>query len=421
VSAAEISQQIAKKNYAKAIDLIKAQLKAGKHNPQLHLQLADVLILAKKEKEAIQILMRTADEFAAEGWEAKAIAVLKKIDRIDPGRRDVQAKLASFVKRPPVSAAPPPPAARGGELELGMEEIGFAPTSAPVSAPAPAPAPPPPPPPAKELELPSFAPTEAPAQLNLGDVTMPAIDVGFGAPRTTPAAPRPAPPPAPVQDFDFGEEEESLDEAPPLELLPTDDAAAVEVSDIELEPEPEGAPAAAGSEPTIDDTFAQDLMSAIDEAFEAPPATAAGSQQKPGEGAVRGDFMSSPLFKGFAPDELVAILEGLTLHSFEAGEIILTQGAPGHSLFILSTGMVRAYVKDEHGVYRFARDLEEGSFFGEFAILTGQPRAATVTAATHCELLELDRGTLDAISIAHPHVQEVLRQFYEERLRTQGG
>jgi len=228
-----------------------------------------------------------------------------------------------------------------------------------------------------------------------------------------------------VQDFDFGDDEtEAVEDAPPLELLPAEDAP-VEVSAIELEPEPESAgdataAAPAEGEPTFDDTFASDLMSAIDEAFEAPTAPAAGNARKPGEGAVGGDFMSSPLFKGFAPDELVAILEGLTLHSFEAGEIILTQGAPGHSLFILSTGMVRAYVKDEHGVYRFARDLEEGSFFGEFAILTGQPRAATVTAATHCELLELDRGTLDAISIAHPHVQEVLRQFYEERLRTQG-
>ena len=108
------------------------------------------------------------------------------------------------------------------------------------------------------------------------------------------------------------------------------------------------------------------------------------------------------------------------LRPFEPGEIILTQGAPGHSLFILSTGMVRVYVKDENGVYRFVRDMEEGSFFGEFAILTGQPRAATVTAATRCELLELDRGTLDAISIAHPHIQQVLRQFYEERMKTQG-
>src|SRR5258706_16327517 len=91
-----IGDLIAKKNYAKAIEVIKEQLKAGKHNPQLHIQLADILVLAKKTKEAIQILMRVADDFAKEGFEAKAIAVLKKVDKLEPGRGDVQQKLQSF-------------------------------------------------------------------------------------------------------------------------------------------------------------------------------------------------------------------------------------------------------------------------------------------------------------------------------------
>jgi Cyclic nucleotide-binding domain len=433
---ASISELIAKKNYAKAIDAIKAQLKAGKQNPQLLNQLADVLILAKKEKEAIQILMRVADEYAAEGWDAKAIAVLKKIDRLEPGRRDVQAKLSAVVKdkRP---AAAPSSGGGGGGFEIGMEEIGFESPGGAISVPsAPARAPGPPPasrpaaPPSRAPqpealdELPTFAPPAQDLSLDLGDRTMPAI--GLSDRPTAAAPPRPAP--APVQDFDFGDDDEAAEEPPTIELTPEPEAeAVVEIADIQLEPEPEpevtaepelqvepeAASGSSGGE--FDDLFAQELMGAIDEAFgSSPPVQAHASERK---GAVQGDFMSSPLFQGFSPEELVAILEGLQLHAFEPGEIILTQGAPGHSLFILSTGMVRAYVKDEHGVYRFVRDLEEGSFFGEFAIVTGQPRAATVTAATRCELLELDRGTLDAISISHPHVNEVLRQHYEARMK----
>jgi hypothetical protein len=248
----------------------------------------------------------------------------------------------------------------------------------------------------------------------------PPLDLGLDA--------RPAPPPpAPVQDLDFGTEdtEPVEEEAGELVLEPAsdDEAATVEVSDIQLEPEPETETAAAptadasgAGDLAFDDLFTQELMGAIDDAFGGGPAPAPADRPR----AVRGDFMSSPLFKGFDPEELLAILEGLTLHTYEPGDIILTQGAPGHSLFILSTGIVKAFVKDEYGNYRFVRDLVEGSFFGEFAIVTGQPRAATVTAATHCELLELDRGTLDAISISHPHVQQVLRQFYEKRLKDQG-
>jgi hypothetical protein len=445
MAAPNISELIAKKNYAKAIEAIKAQLKAGKHNPQLHIQLADVLVLAKKPNEAIQILMRVADEFAHDGFEAKAIAVLKRVEKLEPGRRDVQMKLASLVKKP---AAPTIPVSRGGgpELELGMEEIGFEPSggsgggisvpAAPISR-APEPPPPPPRPRAPEPELPSFMPAASEPAFDLGLDAGPALDLGLDARAPAPAPPKPkAPPkppppppkpaPAPVQDLDFGlddaAEEENLEEAPAIilepepepEIVPEEDAA-VEIADIQLEPdttEDAAADAAGGADSgAFDDLFAQELMGAIDDAFSGGvEASAEPEQARPT--VVGGDVMSNPLFAGFAPDELVAILQGLNLHTFEPGDIIISQGDPGNSLFILTTGTVKAFVNN-----KFVKDLEEGSFFGEVAILTGQPRTATITAKTPCELLELDRGTLDAISISHPHVQQVLQEFYEQRMK----
>jgi len=46
-------------------------------------------------------------------------------------------------------------------------------------------------------------------------------------------------------------------------------------------------------------------------------------------------------------------------------------------------------------------------------------RSPSITAGTPCELLELDRATLDSISKTHPHVREVLKQFYEERVKSE--
>jgi CRP-like cAMP-binding protein len=60
-------------------------------------------------------------------------------------------------------------------------------------------------------------------------------------------------------------------------------------------------------------------------------------------------------------------------------------------------------------------DLKEGAFFGEISILTGQPRTASIVALNSCELLELDRPTLDRITQTHPHVWDVLREFAEKR------
>jgi len=83
----DVTTLIAKKNYTKAIEVIREQLQKQRNDPRLRLQLADVLVSAGKGKEAVTILLPLADEFAKEGFAAKAISVLKKIQKLDPGRR----------------------------------------------------------------------------------------------------------------------------------------------------------------------------------------------------------------------------------------------------------------------------------------------------------------------------------------------
>jgi cAMP-dependent protein kinase regulator len=77
---------------------------------------------------------------------------------------------------------------------------------------------------------------------------------------------------------------------------------------------------------------------------------------------------------------------------------------------------VRAFKKDPAtGKQSQLGDLKEGAFFGEMSILTGQPRMASVVALSRCELLELDRPTLEEIAKTHPHVWDVLREFAAKR------
>ncbi len=123
----------------------------------------------------------------------------------------------------------------------------------------------------------------------------------------------------------------------------------------------------------------------------------------------------SPLFKDFSVDELVAVIQGLNLLTYQAGEIIIMEGDAGQSLYMLTAGTVRALRRNAAGKQATIGELAEGAFFGEMSILTGKPRTATVVAATYCELLELDRPTLDGIVTRHPHVLEVLKVFAAER------
>src|SRR5882672_5874915 len=148
----DVGVLIAKKNYTRAIEVIREQLLTQRNDPRLRLQLADVLVSAGKNKEAVTILLPLADEFAKDGFAAKAISILKKVQKIDPGRRDIDSRLATLIQDKQRLATVIAPAPSGGALELGMEEIGFdapapePPRAVPVAA-APVPPPPRPPPP----------------------------------------------------------------------------------------------------------------------------------------------------------------------------------------------------------------------------------------------------------------------------------
>ena len=76
---ASVDVLIARRRYDKAIGQLRADLSAGRSDPRLRLQLSDVLVLAGKGEEAVPILLGLADEFARDGFAAKAISVLKKL------------------------------------------------------------------------------------------------------------------------------------------------------------------------------------------------------------------------------------------------------------------------------------------------------------------------------------------------------
>ena len=163
--------------------------------------------------------------------------------------------------------------------------------------------------------------------------------------------------------------------------------------------------------------FADELMGLVDSVFQespdAAPAAATAPETPPRGGS---QIVVSPLFRDFAVDEMVAVIQGLKLLTFERGQAILREGQPGGSLYTLTSGRVRVFRKDVvTGRQNQVGDLKEGAFFGEISILTGQPRMASIVALTRCELLELDRPTLDEIAKTHPHVWDVLREFAGKR------
>jgi len=127
------------------------------------------------------------------------------------------------------------------------------------------------------------------------------------------------------------------------------------------------------------------------------------------------DVAESPLFCKFSRDELVAIVQQLRVISFEPGEILLVQGKPGDSLFVISSGEVRVFAEDEKGWPTQVSKIPAPAFFGEIAVIRGGVRTATVTAASPVAVLELTPEGLESITTKQPHIRQVLTEFADKR------
>jgi tetratricopeptide (TPR) repeat protein len=148
-------------------------------------------------------------------------------------------------------------------------------------------------------------------------------------------------------------------------------------------------------------------------AAKAPAAPTAGKSEPLFEQAPP---IRSPLFEVLNEKERAALIEQMELESHEEGSVIISEGDPGDSMYVISSGEVKVYTRGtgKSGNVYLAK-LGEGDFFGEVSVLTGKPRTATITASRPTELLRLDKEKLDNALAKHPGVRKVLDDFYKKR------
>ncbi|MBA3397018.1 MAG: cyclic nucleotide-binding domain-containing protein [Deltaproteobacteria bacterium] len=132
-----------------------------------------------------------------------------------------------------------------------------------------------------------------------------------------------------------------------------------------------------------------------------------------GIGAQRA-LAATPLFAGLPSDALEALVENLALVTLEAKEELFREGDQGDALYVIVEGEVSVLAEGPPRV-EMAR-LGPGSFIGEVALMTDQPRSATVIAAQPSELLRIDRHTLSRVLGRHGDVLRAVLRFVRDRL-----
>ena len=115
-----------------------------------------------------------------------------------------------------------------------------------------------------------------------------------------------------------------------------------------------------------------------------------------------------PLFQKLGPAVLVEIVRALRPRAVPAGAEICRKGEPGDEMYFIVEG--RVVVAAPSPV-----TLGPGSFFGEMALITGEPRSATVSAAAAVSLLSLHASDFQMLCGSSPELAEIIRQTALER------
>ena len=117
---------------------------------------------------------------------------------------------------------------------------------------------------------------------------------------------------------------------------------------------------------------------------------------------------AAKLFELLDEDECRRLLEsGETVH-LVAGEGLFNTGDPGGTLYIVQSGEVEIFLKDDAGQKVSLKTAESGDFFGEVSLLDGRPRSVNAAALSNCELLVLSREELFAAFRRSPETALVM-------------
>jgi uncharacterized membrane protein len=124
-----------------------------------------------------------------------------------------------------------------------------------------------------------------------------------------------------------------------------------------------------------------------------------------------------PLFALLDEQERTTLAERMETVTFSAGTALFHRGDPGDSLYVVRSGEVEIFFKNDTGE-RFVLEVAgPGDFFGEISLLDGGARTASAIATKDLEAVVVDRGDLEELVRLRPGAAMELLTATGRRLR----
>jgi signal transduction histidine kinase len=156
---------------------------------------------------------------------------------------------------------------------------------------------------------------------------------------------------------------------------------------------------------------------------------AADPPTRPDMERVARQVASISLFANLPAAELVPLVERGHVQSLPADCTVVQQGDTADALYVLLAGSARVYKRDADGRETQLAEQHAGSYFGELALLDGQPRSAWVVTTSPVELFVLPRADFLELLPRAPHalaalstkltddVRQLSQALFDEELR----
>ena len=124
-----------------------------------------------------------------------------------------------------------------------------------------------------------------------------------------------------------------------------------------------------------------------------------------------------PIFKTLSDSDLNDLIGSLRLKSLKQGQTLFWKGDEGTALYIVKKGTIKIVLPSTGGDEIIVTMFSEGDFFGEMALLDGEPRSADAVAIEPSEVFVLSRNNFLSFLQSNVNAIESILSLLSKRLR----
>lgn len=113
-------------------------------------------------------------------------------------------------------------------------------------------------------------------------------------------------------------------------------------------------------------------------------------------------------FKDFSNEEYNSLIKTTKLQTFEPGSVVMKQGKEGKNFYVIDSGQVEISIKTDYDdplltpsdyLGAVVNTLSKDDYFGDRALITGEPRAASIRAIEKTRCFAFNRNDIPSSSV----------------------